>query len=81
MGYEALMRWRWPDGQVLLPNVVLDKLQSVKKEPRYAKFRSKILRNLFTQIEFSPSFFVSLNVRMEDLGFENAADNLVSIIG
>ena len=81
MGYEALMRWRRPDGQVLLPNVFLDKLQSVTKEPRYAKFRSKILRNLFTQIDFSPSFFVSLNVRMEDLGFENAADNLVSIIG
>jgi len=81
MGYEALMRWRRPDGQVLLPNVFLDKLQSVTKEPRYAKFRSKILRNLFTEIDFSPSFFVSLNVRMEDLGFENAADNLVSIIG
>ena len=67
MGYEALMRWRRQDGQVLLPNVFLDKLQSVTKEPRYAKFRSKILRNLFTQIDFSPSFFVSLNVRMEDL--------------
>ena len=81
MGYEALMRWRRPDGQVLLPNVFLDKLQSVTKEPRYAKFRSKIIRNLFTQIDFSPAIFVSLNVRMEDLGFENAADNIVSIIG
>jgi diguanylate cyclase (GGDEF)-like protein/PAS domain S-box-containing protein len=81
MGYEALMRWRRPDGQVLLPSVFLDKLQSVFKEPSYAHFRSKIIRHLLAQTDFSQSYYISINIQMEDLGFENAAGSIISVIG
>ena len=81
MGYEALMRWRKPDGQVLLPSVFLDKLQSVLKEPPYAHFRSKIIRHLLAQIDFSQSYYISINIQMEDFGFENAAESIISVIG
>ena len=81
MGYEALMRWRKPDGQVLLPSVFLDKLQSVFKEPSYAHFRSKIIRHLLAQIDFSQSYYISINIQMEDFGFENAAESIISVIG
>ena len=81
MGYEALLRWRKPDGQVLLPSVFLDKLQSVYKEPPYAHFRSKIIRHLLAQIDFSHSYYLSINIRMEDFGFENAASYITSEIG
>ncbi|XXK30485.1 EAL domain-containing protein [Rhodobacteraceae bacterium nBUS_24] len=81
MGYEALMRWRRPDGQVLLPSVFLDKLQFVYKEPPYAHFRSKIIRHLLAQIDFSQSYYLSINIRMEDFGFENAASSITSEIG
>ncbi|MAZ98156.1 MAG: hypothetical protein CMM39_01860 [Rhodospirillaceae bacterium] len=81
MGYEALMRWRRPDGQVLLPGVFLNKLQSVFKEPSYAHFHSKIIRHLLAQIDFSQSYYLSINIRMEDFGFENAASSIMSEIG
>jgi sensor c-di-GMP phosphodiesterase-like protein len=81
VGYEALVRWRRPDGQLLLPSVFLDKLQSVLKEPPYTHFRSKITRHLLAQIDFSQSYYISINIRMEDFGFENAADSIISVIG
>ena len=81
MGYEALVRWCRPDGQVLLPGVFLDKLQSVLKEPPYAHFRSKIIRHLLAQIDFSQSYYISINIQMEDFGFENAAESIISVIG
>jgi len=78
IGHEALMRWCRPDGQVLLPHVFLDKLQSVLREPYYVKYRSKIIKNLLDQVAFSPSSLVSLNVRMEDLAVEKAAENIMA---
>ncbi|SFI83834.1 PAS domain S-box-containing protein/diguanylate cyclase (GGDEF) domain-containing protein [Celeribacter neptunius] len=77
VGFEALMRWERPSGEVMSPRHFLPQLQNVLLAEDFAEVPGQLRASLLNRLEASPGCYVSFNTRLEALSFPGAAKSMI----
>lgn len=73
IGFEALIRWFLPSGELIVPVKFVDVLNQVIRQPRYAQLKLDLRRQVLQQLKDYPEQYVSFNFTLEQIGYLGAA--------
>ena len=72
-GFEALIRWFLPSGELVGPMKFVDVLYQVIRQPRYAQLKLDLRRQVLEQLKDYPEQYVSFNFTLEQIGYLGGA--------
>ena len=72
-GFEALIRWKKSDGTAISPMQFLPALQTVFRDPSYRILKDRLMRTVLEQLSDFPDAYVSFNITLEELAYQDAA--------
>jgi len=73
IGFEALIRWFLPSGELVGPMKFVDVLYQVIRQPRYAQLQLELRRRVLDQLKDYPEQYVSFNFTLEQIGYLGGA--------
>ena len=73
IGFEALIRWFLPSGELIGPIKFVDVLYQVIRQPRYAQLKLDLRRQVLQQLKDYPEQYTSFNFTLEQIGYLGAA--------
>ena len=76
IGFEALIRWFLPSGELVGPMKFVDVLYQVIRQPRYAQLQLDLRRQVLEQLKDYPEQYVSFNFTLEQIGYLGGAKDL-----
>jgi diguanylate cyclase (GGDEF)-like protein/PAS domain S-box-containing protein len=76
IGFEALIRWFLPSGELVGPMKFVDVLYQVIRQPRYAQLQLDLRRQVLEQLKDYPEQYVSFNFTLEQIGYLGGAKAL-----
>ena len=76
-GFEALIRWIKPDGELLLPGAFAKKFDAVFFKPEYRNTRQSMRQAVFDAVKPLGSVYVSWNFSADQLGQADFVDDLI----
>ena len=76
VGFEALVRWFLPSGELLEPKKFVDLLYEVARQRRYAQLKLDLRRQVLEQLKEYPEQYVSFNFMLEEIGYVGGAQVL-----
>jgi diguanylate cyclase (GGDEF)-like protein/PAS domain S-box-containing protein len=76
IGFEALIRWFLPSGELVGPIKFVDVLYQVIRQPRYAQLQLELHRQVLEQLKDYPEQYVSFNFTLEQIGYLGGARDL-----
>ena len=77
-GYEALIRWVKPSGEVVPPSVFLHMFQKVFFSPEFKNIRHKMRRQLASAISSTEKVYFSWNYDLNQLESETVTGNILA---
>lgn len=75
-GFEALIRWLRPSGEMVMPSQFVDVLYEVIREPKYAELNNQLWSDALGHLADYPDAYVSFNFKLEELAYEGAATDI-----
>ena len=76
-GFEALIRWIKPNGELLLPGAFAKKFDAVFFKPEYRTTRQSMRQAVFDAVKPLGSVYVSWNFSADQLGQPDFVDDLI----
>ena len=76
-GFEALIRWIKPNGELLLPGAFAKKFDAVFFKPEYRSTRQSMRQAVFDAVKSLGSVYVSWNFSADQLGQADFVDDLI----
>lgn len=76
-GFEALIRWHKPDGTMVMPNLFVDLLREIIRDPVCRLEKDKIRKRALAKLVDFPDAYVSFNFTLDQLSYEGAAQDLI----
>ena len=73
IGFEALIRWFLPSGELVGPMKFVDVLYQVIRQPHYAQLKLDLRRQVLEQLKDYPEQYVSFNFTLEQIGYLGGA--------
>lgn len=76
-GFEALIRWRRPNGEIVPPEQFVDIFDEVTRAPKWAELVLNMRQSVLEGLSAYPDAYVSFNYKLEHLAFEGAACGII----
>ena len=78
-GFEALLRWRRPNGEQLSPAQFVNVFDEVTREPAYTALNTAMRKDVFANLSDFPEAYVSFNFRFEQLAYSGASKDVMNV--
>lgn len=80
-GFEALIRWRKPDDELIMPKKFIETLFEVLREPHFAEFRDKLRSGVVKQLAHFEGRYIGFNFLLEEIAYPGAASQIHNVFG
>ena len=80
-GFEALIRWRKPDGSILMPDKFIETLYEVLRQPSYNVVRDELRTGVVKKLAGFEGRYIGFNFLLEDIAYPGAAEKIDSAFG
>lgn len=77
VGFEALIRWKKPDGTIIPPSMFVDRFHKIYYRPVYLETQQAMRRELLRELIGFPNTYVSWNFELEQFGDTNFVDTII----
>ena len=80
-GFEALIRWYKPNGEVIMPDKFIQTLHEVLRQPHFSKFKEKLRLDVIEQLIGFAGSYVGFNFFLDEIAYPGAAEAIDGVFG
>lgn len=81
IGFEALIRWRKPDGEIVMPDKFIETLYEVLRQPYFSKIREKLRVDVLEKLAGFEDRYIGFNFILEEIAYPGAAEKIDRMFG
>ena len=80
-GFEALIRWHKPDGEVIMPDRFIETLYEVLRQPHFDRIKDKLRTDVLEKLASFEGRYIGFNFILEDIAYPGAAEKIDRVFG